>query len=349
MLIFAGLNHKSGPVEIRERLAIPGLSAARERLVAAGFREAVVLSTCNRFEVYAAVEGPVESSLEKLGESLDDISGLDASAHVRRGWGADAVGHLFMVAAGLDSLVVGESEILGQVKQAYEAAKAAGATGKLTNVLFQRALFVGKLVRERTGIGFGQTSAASVAVELAQRIFGRLHGREALILGAGAMAEAAARHLLSAGAGRIRIANRTWERALSLSTVLGAVPVAWEDFPKQLALADIVIASTGSSEPILARAAVERAMSERRGRALFIIDIAMPRDVCEDAAGLEGVYLYSLSDLEEIVAENVARRRGELDAGREIVRLQAREFSAWLERALRGEKATLRSLRRAAA
>ena len=349
MLIFAGLNHKSGPVEIRERLASLGLPAARERLAAAGFQEAVVLSTCNRFEVYAAAESSVEPALDRLNDFLDGFSGMNASAHARQGWGADAVHHLFTVAAGLDSLVVGESEILGQVKQAYEAAKAAGATGKLTNVLFQRALFVGKLVRQSTGIGFGQTSAASVAVELAERIFGRLRGREALILGAGAMAEAAARHLLSAKAGRIHIANRTWEKAQALSAALGAVPVPWEDFPETLAIVDIVIASTGSPEPILRREAVEKARSARPGRALFIIDIAMPRDVSEDAAALEGVYLYSLSDLETLVSENVAKRRGEMEAGRGIVRLQAQEFSSWLERALRGEKTTLRSLRRAAA
>ncbi|MBI5242338.1 MAG: glutamyl-tRNA reductase [Elusimicrobia bacterium] len=368
MLILAGVNHKSSTIEVRERLAALGLSAARKRLAASGFQEAVILGTCNRFEVYAAApfgngrtspsgDGasqsaaapagePVHPALGRLTALFDDFSGLPASASAYRSWGANAAYHLFTVASGLDSLIVGETEILGQVKGAYEAARDAGATGKLTNILFQRALFVGKLVRERTRIALGQTSAASVAVELAQRIFGRLRGREVLILGAGRMAEKAARHLVEAKVRRIHIANRTWEKsqalACALSTSSEAFPVRWEDFPGLLAQVDVVIASTGSPAPVLDRAAVEKAGLKRQGRPLFLIDIAMPRDVSEDVAGLDEVYLYSLADLESLVAGNIAKRRGEMEAAREIVRLEAQGFSAWLDGTLRGERATLR-------
>jgi len=343
MILHAGLCHRSGPVEARERLAAAGLDRARRLLASAGFPESVVLSTCNRFELYAA-GGP--ERLARLAGLLDELSGCAVSERACRGWGADSVHHLFTVAAGLDSLVVGESEILGQIKQAYASAREAGSTAKLMNVLFQRALFVGKLVRSRTGIALGQTSVASVAVELAQRIFGPLRGREVLLLGAGATAEKAARHLREAKAGRLHIANRTFERAQALAAALGGAPgcaraVRWEGFPALLDTVDIVLASTGAPEPVLGRAEVEEALRRRRS-SLFLIDIAMPRDIAQEVGSLDGAYLYTLCDLEALASDNALKRRGEADAAREIVRLEAQAFSAWLEASLRGEKVTLR-------
>ena len=226
------------------------------------------------------------------------------------------------------------------------SAREAGSTAKLMNVLFQRALFVGKLVRSRTGIALGQTSVASVAVELAQRIFGPLRGREVLLLGAGATAEKAARHLREAKAGRLHIANRTFERAQALAAALGGAPgcaraVRWEGFPALLDTVDIVLASTGAPEPVLGRAEVEEALRRRRS-SLFLIDIAMPRDIAQEVGSLDGAYLYTLCDLEALASDNALKRRGEADAAREIVRLEAQAFSAWLEASLRGEKVTLR-------
>lgn len=335
-LLLVGMNHRGGALRPRERLAALGSEACLKALAAGGWAEAVVLSTCNRFEIYAVDEGAdVRAGLDRLCALLDACAGEPVAPDAYRLQGADCVRHLFVVASGLDSLVVGESEILGQVKQAYERALRLGSTGRLTNTLFQRALFVGKKVRSSTGIGMGQTSTASVAVELARRIFGSLRGSRALLLGAGDMARKTARHLLEAKVGRLLVANRTWENALALAGELGGAPspgrpsvecLRWEDFPSRLSEADVVIASTGSPRCVLTRDMVARALSARRGRSLFLIDIAMPRAVEEEAGSLEGAYLYALSDIEAVVAENLSCRRGEIEAAGEIARQEAQEF-----------------------
>jgi len=253
-----------------------------------------------------------------------------------------AVSHLFSVAAGLDSLVLGENEILGQVKTAYETAFAAGATGKLTNILFQRALFVGKKVRGETGISAGQLSVSSVAVALAERIFGSLKESSVLMLGAGQMALRAARHLLSAKVARLHIANRTFARGRELAGQFQAEAVRWEDFPRLLRSVDVVLTSTGATEPVLTRAMASSAMAARRGRSLFLIDIAMPRDV-EDAAGdLDHVYLYTLKDLQGIVDENMGQRRQEISAAQALVGRVTEEFASWLTDTVAGKQVTLR-------
>ncbi|MBI4425669.1 MAG: glutamyl-tRNA reductase [Elusimicrobia bacterium] len=348
MLLVRGLNHKTGPVGPRERLAAAGAAEALARLKAAGCAEAVVLSTCNRFEAYAAVEDArAAEASAALGRCLDELAGLALGDSAYSRSGADAILHLFRVASGLDSLVLGEAEILGQVKQAYETARQAGMTGKLTNVLFQRALFVGKKVRSDTGIALGHTSVASVAVDLAERIFGSLRKTEALLLGAGEMAELTSRHLASAKIGRLVVANRTWERACELAGRFQGEAVRWEAFPPLLSAVDIVIGSTGADHAVVSRAMVEAALPARKGRSLFFIDIAMPCDVEESVHALDHVYRYALADLEGVVRENVARRQGQFDAADRLVTAKAEEFAAWERTVGTAEEGTLRHAGRA--
>jgi glutamyl-tRNA reductase len=340
-LTLLGLNHRSpAALAARERLAIVPKTAVFAALKDEGVSEAVVLSTCNRFEIYLCDERPRPESWAH--DFLEKLAGAPVEDQAYHMEDAAAVEHLFQVASGLDSLVVGESEILSQVKAAYETAREAGMTGKRTNVLFQRALFTGKKARTDTGIGVGQTSVASVAVQLAETIFGTLSASEVLILGAGQMAELTARHMLSKKVAKLTIANRTWERGKALADSLKAAALAWEHFESALQSVDIVICSTGADKPILSRAAVEAAAAKRAGRSLFIIDIAMPRDVDEGVHGLEHVYVYRLSDLEEIANGNLKSRAVEVEKARALARQKAAEFGGWLDSLKAGQEISLK-------
>lgn len=339
MFIVVGLNHKKGSAEVRERLSALPAALVLEKLKEEGWPEAVVLSTCNRFEVYAASDKA--GSARALGDFLLRLSGSQSPVEGYAHEELEAVRHLFSVASGLDSLVVGEAEVLGQVKQAYEAAQAAQMTRKSTNVLFQRALYAGKLARTQTGIASGQTSVASVAVQLAERIFGNLSQCRVLILGAGKMAELTARHTLGRKAAELYVANRTWEKAEELGRRFGARPVSWEDFPRLLEKVDVVIASTGSVEPVVTVEMVRGAVRARQGRSLFFIDIAMPRDVEEGVHSLPQVYHYRLEDLKGIVEENLSRRQEELKQAKELVDSKAREFLDWHRNSEQGKKGGL--------
>lgn len=339
-LHLAGINHKSGgPSSAREGLAALGAAEALRRLREQGWGEAVVLATCNRFEIYAAVE---DGGADALGRFLEAFAGAPLENHLYRFAGDRAVEHLFSVASGLDSLVLGENEILGQVRSAYEAALAAGSTGKLTNVLFQRALFVGKKVRGETGISAGQLSVASVAVALAERIFGPLKESSVLVLGAGRMAESALRHFASAKAASLRIANRTYERGRDLADRLQAEAVRWEDFPGLLETVDVVLCSTGAPQAVITRKMALAAAEARKGRSLFLIDIAMPRAIEDAVDGIDHVYLYTLGHLQGIVDENMAERRKEVEAAQSLVHGKAEEFARWLQAAASGAQAALR-------
>ncbi|MBI4050897.1 MAG: glutamyl-tRNA reductase [Elusimicrobia bacterium] len=345
-IVLAGLSHKSASVALREALAAVGVPTVLERLAAEGWEEMVVLSTCNRFELYtstlalpsgedpagtrnsvqgAATYNDVET-MRQLLEFMENLCGQSLGQVVYQKSGQEAIHHLFSVSAGLDSLVVGEAEILGQVKQAYEISRQMGRTGKSLNTLFQRALYVGKLVRSHTGISTGQTSVASVAVQLAQKIFGSLSESQVLILGAGKMAELSAKHLLSGNVKRLLVSNRTREKGVALAQKFDAEAVRWEAFPQLLEQVDIVIASTGSARPILTSQLLGPVLSSRRGRSLFLIDIAMPRDVEESVCRLEHVYLYTLEDLKEIVEENVSKRREEFAGARVLVEEELLKF-----------------------
>jgi glutamyl-tRNA reductase len=347
-LVALSWSHRSSASVAREALAAVPVERVLAELRARGIKEAIAVSTCNRFEVYAAGRPGDAPSPEALIDALSELAGAGIAGEVDAREGLDAARHLFAVASGLDSLVVGETEILGQVKTAYETAKSAGMTGKRLNVLFQRALYVGKKTRTETGIAAGSASVPSVAVQLAETIFGRLEGRSALILGAGAMAELAAKHLAARGIGKLSVANRTWERGYALAARFGADAVRWEAFPEALALADVVIASTGAPSAVLTRALVEEASRRRGGRSLFLIDIAMPRDVEESVHKLDGVFLYRLEDLESIVAKNLASRAEAMAAARAIVEAKADEFDAWARSLSTGRELSFRHSGRSA-
>jgi glutamyl-tRNA reductase len=313
-LFVVGLSYKTAPVELREKLAVhpSRLRCHGCRLkLAGGLDEVVLLSTCNRVEVYG-VASKVNGNVRRLFQHLskDDV---DFAPHLYIKEGAEAVQHLFSVASGLDSMVIGETEITGQVKQAYLAAQEAKLTGRVTNRLFQTALQAAKEIRTQTGIGRGATSVGSVAVELAERIFDRdLSGKTVMIIGAGKMGEACIRHFAKKGARSVLVSNRSYDRALSLATEFGGRAIPLGDCLPALAEADIVVSSTGSPQTILHREDVASVMARRRNRPLFLIDIAVPRDIDAEVEQLDNVYLYNVDHLDAIVRENVRQREQEL-------------------------------------
>ncbi|MBV9080774.1 MAG: glutamyl-tRNA reductase [Elusimicrobia bacterium] len=345
-LVIVGLSHRTAPVGLRERLSIPSESVGPtlEKLAQAGAaREAVLLSTCNRMEIYARPESDPARAVRALSTFFETLYRDPAvQPALYRYEGTEAVRHLFRVSAGLDSMVVGESEILGQVKSAYQLAQQHGKTGKITNVLFQRALFVGKQVRTKTEISEGSSSVGSVAVQLAERIFGSLHDRRVLLLGAGEMAEVTARHLMSQKTARLKILNRTFERAQALAATLNGTAAPIETLFDALLEADIVICSASSERPLVTRDAVQAIMKARRDRSTYFIDIAVPRNVDPEAHEIDNVYLYNIDDLQRIVEENMGRRRAEMEQAERFVDGLAREFYGWIEAAVEGRPAALR-------
>jgi glutamyl-tRNA reductase len=336
MRLFAvGLSHRTAPVELRESVdfARGGVEAALTALAARGTgRELVVLSTCNRAEIYAV--GDTDATVEALGQFFSEYHKIDhaqMAEHLYVHRGADAARHLFRVAAGLDSLVVGEPQILGQVKAAYGVASDGQFTAALTNRLFHSAFTVGKRVRAETGLGEGAVSVSYAAISLAKKIFGDLTGCHVLIIGAGEMAKLTGIHLHAQRVKQITIVNRTLASAQGLAARLDGAAVRWEELDAALAAADIVVTATGASAPILTRARVEEAMRPRRNRTLFIIDIAVPRDVETAAGNLSQVFLYNIDDLRTIVQENLARRGTELARAEAIVDEEVARFTAWMQ------------------
>jgi glutamyl-tRNA reductase len=322
MKIFvAGLSYKTTPVEVRERLAV-----SRSRLQCCGCRlklrggldEVVLLSTCNRVEIYGVspwIHGRVRSLFQEL-----TGGDFDFTPHLYVKEGAAAAEHLFAVASGLDSLVIGETEITGQVKSAYQAAKDAGLVGKKLNRLFQTALSVVKAIRTNTGIGRGATSVGSVAVELAEKIFDRdLGAKTVMILGAGKMGEACVKHLAKRGAKTVLVANRSVERAERLAAEFGGRAVRLEDSAAAMTEADILVSSTGSPDIVLKREDVAKILPARRNRPLVLVDIAVPRDIDPAVAELPNVFLYDIDDLQAVVRENTKNREQELALCRQII------------------------------
>ena len=315
MKIFvAGLSYKTTPVEVREKLAVH-----RSRIQCTGCRlklrggldEVVLLSTCNRVEIYG-VSPWIHGRVSQLFQELTN-SDFDFTPHLYVKEGAEAANHLFAVASGLDSLVIGETEITGQVKNAYQAAKDAGLVGKKMNRLFQTALSVVKVIRTNTGIGRGATSVGSVAVELAEKVFDRdLSAKTVMILGAGKMGEACVKHLAKRGAQTVLVANRSVERAERLATEFGGRAVRIEDSAAAMAEADILVSSTGSPDLVLKREDVAKILPARGNRPLVLVDIAVPRDIDPAVAELPNVFLYDIDDLEAVVRENTKNREQEL-------------------------------------
>lgn len=333
-----GINHNTASVELREKLAIPerDLPAMLERLMGRPVvQEAVILSTCNRTELYCAVESETETQAEEeLTSFLAGVReiGRGIENHLYSFADGAAVAHLMDVSAGLDSMILGEYQILGQVKAAYSAAQAARTTGPLLNHLFQSALAAGKRVRTDTEIGRGVFSVGSAAVELATQIFGEsLAGRAVLVLGAGKMSDLTVRHLQASGATSIVVANRTHERAVQLARELGngACARRYEDLPACLASSDIVICSTSAPHAVVTRPLIETAMRERRNRALFIIDIAVPRDVEASVGDVDEVYLFNIDDLKQVVAEAKGQRLKLVKDAQAIVESAVNDYLVW--------------------
>lgn len=324
-LFVAGLSYRTAPVEVREKLAVrPSLlpcHACRLKL-GAGLEEVVLLSTCNRVEVYGTAS-KVNGNLHRLFSQWAPPE-VDLTPYLYIKEGEAAAQHLFSVTSGLDSMVIGETEITGQVKNAYHSAQAAKLTGRITNRLFQTAMQTAKEVRTKTNIGRGAVSVGSVAVELAERIFDHdLSEKTVMIIGAGKMGEACVRHLAKKGAKSVLVSNRSFERAQLLAAEFGGRAVRLDECSGALAEADIVVSSTGCPQTILHRRDLLPILPARRNRPLFLIDIAVPRDIAPDVQELENVYLYDIDDLEAIVRENVRQREQELSRCRELIAARA--------------------------
>jgi glutamyl-tRNA reductase len=334
-LVAVGVSHRTAPVELREAVDFSraGLDTAVNALAARQVaREAVVVSTCNRAEIYAAADA--ETAADTCARFIAEYHALPwdrVAPHIFVLRGGEAARHLFRVAAGLDSLVVGEPQILGQVKEAFAAATGVKQTGTLTHRLFNAAFTVGKRVRSETGLGEGAVSVSYAAIALARKIFRDLKGLRVLILGAGEMAKLTGVHLHAQQVRQIAIASRTLATAEMLAAEIGGHAVPWASLSSALTAADIVVTATGATEPVLTRARIEEAMRPRRGRPLFIIDIAVPRDVEADAGSLHQVFLYNIDDLQTIVQENMARREAELERAERIVTEELERFISWMQ------------------
>ncbi len=333
-LLALGCNHKTAPIEVREKVAF-----APERLAEAmrdlrsrpAVNEVAILSTCNRTELYCDLQSPEggEAVIDWLRHS-HRLRREDLVPYLYQHPGSDAVRHMLRVASGLDSLVLGEPQILGQFKDAYTRANAAGTLGRTLNRLFQHTFAVAKQVRTDTAIGTSPVSVAFAAVSLARQIFADLSDHPVLLLGAGETIELVARHLRENGSRDIVVANRTLERAQDLAEGFGGRAVALSEVPGVLEQADIIIASTASPLPILGKGAVERAMRRRKHRPMFMVDIAVPRDVEPEVGELEDVYLYTVDDLQEVIEENRRSRQAAAAEAEEIIDTQVDHFMGWI-------------------
>jgi len=334
-IVLVGLNHLTAPVEVREKVSFTSEQAQRagEELRARGIlEETLVLSTCNRSEVYGV---PPESShecapglstfLSEFHSVRADILGVSLYHH----YDHEAVRHLFRVAAGLDSMLLGEAEILGQVREAYRFAHEHGATGPVLNRLFQGALEVGKRVRTETELGTRPMSVASAGVKLAEHIFGKLNGHKALVLGAGAISEQVVASLRDRGVAQLQVMNRSRERAEELAKQFNGKVIDWGEWDVALQLPDVVVSSVSAEEPVLRRDIVQRAMAARGNRALFLMDLGVPRNIAPDVGEVYNVYVYNTDDLGEIVQQNRSARESEIPKAQGIVDEHVAKFLSW--------------------
>jgi glutamyl-tRNA reductase len=334
-LLTLGVSHKTAPVEVRERLALPEQRAyefVRDLRGAADVQEAVAISTCNRTELYLVVSDPVEAESAALtmlaSQAGIRLTGLASAIYSHRN--CDAARHLYRVTAGLESMVVGEAEIQGQVKRAYETALAKETTGPLTNRLFTAALQTGKRVRTETAIGERALSLPAVAVALAREQLGSLRGREVVIVGTGETSELAARALADSGVRTVFVASRRRDRAVSLAKRYGGDSVAFDELPQALERADIVVAATASPHLLLEARELAAVMQDRGQRPLMLIDLAVPRDIDASCGEIDGVSLYDIDDLEAVVARNRRVRQVEARKAEGIVEEEIQSFASWL-------------------
>ena len=328
-----GVNHNSAPVEVRECLAIPESrlpDICRDLSAYPGIEEGMVISTCNRVEIVTHTSNGA-ANLRGFLHDYFHVDPQELNPHLYEFRGKDAVRHLFRVASSLDSMVVGEAQILGQVKEAYATARAIGAVRGQLDQLFSRAFAVAKRVRSETAVGSSSVSIASVAVELAKKIFGTLEGKTVFIIGAGKMSELAARHLMAHGCASIFVSNRTYERAVGLAQKFDGQAIKFDDLYNSCDRADIVITSTGSPHAIFRREHGEQFLSRRKNRPMFFIDIAVPRDVSPEMAKLDGIFTYDIDDLQQAVTSHVADRRKEAELAEAIIANEVENFEAKLQ------------------
>ncbi len=331
-LITLGLNHLCAPVALRERAAFTAdatSGAVLDLIAQPGVREAAILSTCNRTELYCHVEAGAEASPFEWLHRHQQLHGANIEEFLYRHHDADAVRHLFRVATGLESMILGEPQILGQVKDAYSIARDARALDAPLERLFQNTFSVAKRVRSDTRIGASTVSVAFTAVRLAETVFTDLADACVLLIGAGETIELTARHLTEARVRRLIVANRTLDNAQALAGRFGGYAIALSDLEKHLAEADIVISSTAAREPILTRAMVERAIAARRRRPMFLVDIAVPRDIEADVAKLSDVFLYTIDDLREVIDENLRSRQQAAREAEAMIELSVEHFMGW--------------------
>ncbi len=332
-IVLVGLNHRTASVALRERAAFNAETAERASKELRShwqMEEVVVLSTCNRSEIYGvygqdAELGAIEAFLPQF-HSIPPEQ-LNGSLYSRRD--GEAILHLFRVAAGLDSMLLGEAEILGQVREAYRRAADSGATGPILNRLFQSAIEAGRRVRSETELGARPMSAASAGVRLAERIFGNLEAHEALVLGAGEMAEQVVENFRQRGIKRLWVSSRTREHAAALAERFGVEALVWEEMSRELARADVLVSSVSSPEPVVTHAMLVEAMAERKNRSMLALDLGVPRNIEADSSSLYNFYLYHLDDLTEIVEQNRIAREREVPRAEAILNTQISKFEAW--------------------
>ena len=334
-ILIVGVNHRKAPVEVREQLGFgDGLldQALRDLMALSPVEEGVIVSTCNRVEVVAATsdgDGAVEALVAFLARG-EHLAGEQLGKHLSVYRGREAVRHLFRVAASLDSMVVGEPQILGQLKEFYSRAASVGSAGTVLHRCFHKSFSVAKRIRTETGVASKAVSVSSAAVELACKIFDRLEDKTAMLLGAGEMSELAARHLLAHGIRGIIVANRTFERAIELARDFHGTPVPFEDFPRYLQLADVVIGSTAAAGYVLTRARVQEVLRARNYRPLFLIDMSVPRNFDPAINELDNVYLYDIDDLGGVAQDNRDERGREAEKAETIIEEEVDSFWRWL-------------------
>jgi glutamyl-tRNA reductase len=336
-LIVVGLSHKTAPVEIRERLAVPEsrLGEALTRLCSyPGVKEGILLSTCNRVEVYSVVDD-IEAGYGRIQEFLADthlsLSSEQLTPHLYWHTGDRAIAHLFRVAASLDSMIIGESQILGQLKNSFEVALAHKTTGVIMNKVVKKAISVAKRVRTETKISEMAVSVSYAAVELAKKIFSNLHEKTVLLVGAGEMAKLAARHLVAQGVGHVRITTRTAQHAVDLAAKFGGSAVPFDQFKDDMASADIVLVSTGAAHYIVDAEDVERAVKERMNRPMFLIDISVPRNIDPSVRHVDNAFLFDIDDLKHRVEQNRAERVLEAEKAEQMVLEEVSTMLDWMK------------------
>ncbi|MBI3610974.1 MAG: glutamyl-tRNA reductase [Nitrospirae bacterium] len=336
-IIVVGLNHRTAPIEIREKLSISEaqLREALIRLKAySGINEGLILSTCNRVEICAVVQ-QIQTGFQQIKEFFEDhptgLSSEELIASLYLYSSHDAIRHIFRVASSLDSMVVGEPQILGQLKEAFDLAMRQKATGIILNKVFRKAISVAKRVRTETKIAENAVSISFAAVELAKKIFGHLEGKEAMLVGAGEMAELAVRHLLDNGVKNVMITTRNFDHAIDLAKRFHGMPIRLEEFPRYLAEADILICSTGASHYVITEYHVEKAIQQRKNRPIFLIDISVPRNIDPKVNRIDNVFLYDIDDLQSIVEANLKERQKEALKAEEIVSEELGAMERWFK------------------